>query len=229
MRRSAVVLLLLGACASTTSKMAPAPPQASHIPSPAVRSGPPDAAPTEGSLWDDRSTQAYLFTALRASRVGDLLTVRIVESASAGSTANTATTRDSSLALGVPNLFGLEKKGLGGADPASLLSASTKNSFAGKGSTNRTGRLAATISARVTDVLENGNMVVEASREMIVNNENQIITLWGIVRPVDIDGENTVPSTAISDLRVTFGGSGTVARKQKEGIGHKVLDWIWPF
>jgi flagellar L-ring protein precursor FlgH len=209
--------------------MAPAPPQASRIPGSAPRASAPASAPAEGSLWDDRSTQAYLFTALRASRTGDLLTVRIVESATADSAANTAANRDSSLSLGVPNLFGLENKDLGGADPGSLLSASTKSGFAGAGTTNRRGRLATTISARVTDVLDNGNLVVEASRELIVNNERQVITLWGIVRPVDIDAENTVASTAISDLRVTFGGAGTVARKQKEGFGHKLIDWIWPF
>jgi flagellar L-ring protein precursor FlgH len=81
----------------------------------------------------------------------------------------------------------------------------------------------------VRDVLPNGNLVVQGTREVLVNHEQQFITLTGIVRPLDVDRENVVLSTQLADASITIGGLGVVADKQRSGWGTWLFDFVWPF
>ena len=99
----------------------------------------------------------------------------------------------------------------------------------GTGTTQRSGALSAYMTARVVDVLANGNLFIQGNREVRVNHENQIITLSGIVRPRDISAENVIQSTYIADAQITYSGTGIVNDRQKPGWLTRVIDKVWPF
>jgi flagellar L-ring protein precursor FlgH len=181
-----------------------------------------------GSLWpaDDH---VFFYADKKALRVGDIITVRIVESAQASNTADTDLSRSSSANASLSTFFG-KKKFLNlfklGED---LLTTSSENNHQGSGSTTRSGQLTATMTALVRDVLPNGNLVVQGTREVLVNHEQQFITLTGIVRPLDVDRDNVVLSTQLADASITIGGLGVVADKQRSGWGTWLFDFVWPF
>jgi flagellar L-ring protein precursor FlgH len=189
---------------------------------------------TLGSLWQEENGRAYLYEDLRAMRVGDILTIKIVESHKGSKSADTSAERDStinhSLAgsaigyIGIPGirLGGEARRGLG-------IDASASNKFGGKGATNREGTLTGTISVNVTEVLPNGDLRIEGRREVTVNSEKQLMTIGGIVRRVDVDTKNTVFSSAIADAKIVYSGLGVLDDVQRPGWLVRVLDWITPF
>ena len=203
------------------------------LPVPAVTVMQPD----EGSLWSDAS--AHLFVDPKARRIGDTVTVDIVENTSSKLDANTSTSRTSDLDAGVDHMLGylrtLEGKNANlGKDNAGtltgkLLKANLTNSFDGKGTSDRSGQVTASIGARVVDVLANGNLVVMGRREMKVNTETQFIAVSGIVRPNDIDADNRVKSIYLADARIEYYGQGTLADKQRPGWLARMVDFAWPF
>ena len=183
---------------------------------------------TPGSLWQDGNGRAYMFEDLRASRVGDIVIVQIVEehkgSKSASTDADRESTYDGSLGgsfLGINNLMSAFVDGV-------ELNASTKNEFAGKGSTSREDTLTGTIAARVVEVLPNGDMRIMGRREVTVNSEKQTMTLSGIVRRIDLDTTNTVLSSSIAEAIIEYSGLGVVDDVQRPGWGTRILDWIIP-
>ena len=184
---------------------------------------------TSGSLWQDSSSA--LAEDMKARRRGDILTVVISEQASASKEASTGTKRGSSAAAGIPNFLGLEK------DPAlnkwmdlsKLLTANYNSTFDGSGTTSRKENLTATITAKVVDVLPNGNLQIEGKRNVKVNNEDQIIVLSGTVRPRDIGSDNMVGSANVADARIVYSGKGIISDRQSPGWLSNVFDSIWPF
>lgn len=190
---------------------------------------PPDRT---GSLWRGGHGRG-LFQDLRAHRVGDLVTINIVETAKASKKANTKGGRESSIDAGIDNLLGWEKslgKFFGSDfDNASMFKASITNDFNGTGETSRDESMTASITARVVDVTSNGNLFIRGTREVRVNNENQYITLTGLVRPEDISPDNTVLSSYIADARISYTGSGSVSDKQRPGWLMRAADYVWPF
>lgn len=182
-----------------------------------------------GSVWQGQLTG--LFSDQRAKYVGDIVTVKIVEVSQASESATTDTARKSQTTAGIASLFGLENHQNGPwSNTSSLISSETpKNDFSGSGATTRTGSLSATITARVMDVLPNGNLAVEGKREIYVNNEKKEILLQGIVRPRDIAYDNSILSTQIADAKVIYTGIGVVAEKQRPGWGQRLFDYVWPF
>ncbi|MFQ5691992.1 MAG: flagellar basal body L-ring protein FlgH [Nitrospinota bacterium] len=190
----------------------------------------PEKVP-EGSLWRNRSDVAFLFTDVKAFRVNDLLTIRIVESSEASQEATTKTGRISKLAANVKKFFGIERllqKNLSNFDPSAVVDASGQNDFDGSGKTMRKEAFTSTLTARVVDVLPNGNLVIEGNREIVVNNEVQWISLTGIVRPRDVQPDNTVLSTLIADAQIEYTGVGVVSEKQRPGWIARMLDYFWP-
>lgn len=187
--------------------------------------------PSEGSLWAD-SGSTRLFVDMRAREVGDLVTVEISETPSAKLDANTKTSRDSSIEAGLTDLLGymqtLEENNKR-LDRTSLFKANFKPSFDGKGSSDRSGTVIASITARVVQVLPNGNLRISGKREVRVNNETQYITISGIIRPEDIQQNNVIQSTYIADARVEYAGKGVIADKQRPGWLMRILDHVWPF
>lgn len=190
----------------------------------------PRSAPgpvSAGSLWpaDDRT---FFYGDRKAFRVGDVLTVQVSESAKASNTANTDLSRSSENRAEIAALFGLQGA-LARSNLTNLLDVTADNSHTGAGSTKREGRLTANITAVVKDVLPNGNLVIQGTRSVTVNHEEQFMTLTGIVRQEDIDHNNSVSSSQIADARIAFGGIGIVADKQRSGWGTWAFDWLFPF
>jgi flagellar L-ring protein precursor FlgH len=189
---------------------------------------------TLGSLWQEENGRAYLYEDLRAMRVGDILTIKIVEKHKGSKSADTKAERESTLTnslsgsgigyIGIPGIrLGAETmRGLG-------IDASAKNKFGGKGATSREDTLTGTISAIVTEVLPNGDLRVEGKREVTVNSETQLMMISGIVRRVDVDTKNTVLSSAIADAKIEYSGLGVVDDVQRPGWLVRVLDWVYPF
>lgn len=193
--------------------------------------------PAEGSLWSE--TVTHLFVDPKARRVGDTVTVDIVENTSSKLDANTTASRESDIDAGVDHMLGyvraLEQKNANlnrdnaGALASKLFKASMTNEFTGKGSSDRSGQVTASIGARVVEVLPNGNLVLLGRRETKVNKETQYIIVSGIVRSKDITADNRVQSTYLADARIEYYGQGALADKQQPGWLTRILDKTWPF
>jgi flagellar L-ring protein FlgH len=192
---------------------------------------PPPLAPTANSLW--RVGARTFFNDQRAGRVGDILTVLVSIDDSAKTSNATNTGLTTSNALGVPNFFGLEST-LGkimpsGYDPSKMITTNTAGSTAGTGGVNRSEAINLTIAAVVTEVLPNGNMVIQGTQEVKTNDEVRQLTVAGIVRPEDISSSNTVLSSQIAEARINYGGRGDISAVQKTPVGTSLLQRFWPF
>lgn len=169
------------------------------------------------SLWDE--SNGSLYSDVKARYVGDVVTILINESTNAthGSSTNLsqAESLNSGTGTGIVGKF-LEAFGIDSSD-----------TYKTDGKTLSSGVLTTTVSAEVVEVLPNGNLVIEARRSVVVNNETQTIVLSGIVRPRDITRNNIVPSTKIASSQIRYEGKGPIARRQKPGILNKIFDWIF--
>lgn len=174
------------------------------------------------SLW-----MTGLFGDLRARRVNDLVTINVIETLSATGSADSTLDKDSKGTASVPSLFGIESKFPGFLDPASLASLGASTAFKGSGSTARSGSLSAVLTARVAEVLSNGDLAVEGVRELDINGDRQIIVLTGVVRTADIGPGNVVPSTAIGQMRIRYFGRGLIKDNLNPGWLVRVLNKIF--
>ncbi len=188
-----------------------------------------EAPPSPGSLWREGRPSAQLYTDARALRENDLVVVRIEEIADAKRSSDTDLTHDSSTSATAAFLKATGAAGLAGTGPQVELKGGLSSSFRGLGSTARTERLTATVPALVRKVLPNGNLFIEGHRVVLVNKEEQHFYISGVVRPIDIDQENSVKSTAIADAEIEFTGRGILSENQEQGFLAKYLSWIWPF
>ncbi|MEW6379292.1 MAG: flagellar basal body L-ring protein FlgH [bacterium] len=229
------LLTAAGGCAKVARSSGPVQ-QGADSPAecPPVVAAPGDEASlaSDGSLWKDSSPSGYLFADPRARAVGDIVTVNIVERASASGNASTKTGKKSSLAADVTSLLGFEKSVASrnpNLDPAKLLSASASNTFDGSGEISRSGKVTATLSARVNRVLPNGDLAIRGTRQVTINNEQQLIVIQGIIRPEDIAPDNTISSTSIADAQIAYTGKGVMSEKQHPGWLSRVIDLVWPF
>lgn len=182
---------------------------------------------TPGSLWPGERSNNMLFADRKARYLDDIITVVIDEESSGENKADTETSRDSSTTAGIagvtqasPDHRLLAKYELGG---------SSTNSMKGEGNTSRDGKLEARISARVVNVLENGNLVIEGKKQVTVNEEDQFLIISGVVRPDDISSDNAVSSQYIADARIVYTGEGVVNDKMRPGWLTRIIDWVWPF
>ncbi|RJP76137.1 MAG: flagellar basal body L-ring protein FlgH [Desulfobacteraceae bacterium] len=182
--------------------------------------------PSEGSLWTDSGEM--LFMDQRARRIGDTVIVDIVENSSSKMDANTSTTGESTLGYEIDGLTGAANinKNLGSGQ---LFKAGMTNEWKGTGASDRSGQLTASVGSIVTQVLPNGNIVVNGKREMTVDNETQTIKVSGIIRPQDIGQDNRVKSTFLAEAKIEYIGNGVLADKQAPGWGTRILDKVWPF
>lgn len=168
-----------------------------------------------------RNASASLFSDYKANRVGDAITIFVVESSNATNQAETQTGRTSNLGLNLAfangNTAGTKING----------SLGTTNDFDGKGSTSSAGTVTAKISASIDSVMANGNLRIKGSRKIVINGEEQKILISGIVRTSDIGADNTVMSYNISDAMITFEGNGLIQKAQNPGILTKFLHWLF--
>ncbi|NOX21363.1 MAG: flagellar basal body L-ring protein FlgH [Nitrospirae bacterium] len=222
-------LALISGCASSSKTLPP--PSPAYINSSTMQAYKP-VPQSPGSIYQDR---ASLFEDRRARRLNDLVTVLIVERVSGSKKAETAAGRDSSIDAAITKFFGIpldfnQSNLFGKGNAFSPSTASTiKNDFKGTGETTREGSLRGTITARVVDVLPNGNLVIESRKEITLNFEKQVLVLKGIIRPEDISNNNTIESTRIADAQIYLVGEGIIDEKQSPGWLGRIVDKVWPF
>jgi flagellar L-ring protein precursor FlgH len=184
-------------------------------------------ATTPGSIWITGSRLADAARDVRASQIDDILTVVVAEQASAVTSGAVTTSRKSSTANSITSLLGI-KSATGPL--ANLANVTGDTELAGQGSTTRTTTLTTTLTARVTAVLPNGGLVVEASKDILINSEHQIITVRGVVRPDDIDFTNSVASTRLAQLELRVNGKGVVGDAiRRPNVLYRFLLGILPF
>ncbi len=193
------------------------------------------ASPLErrsGSLWRNNVSANYLFSDVKPSNTGDLLTVLVLESDSGAKEATTETTNEASVLEGIGQFFGLPQQLQAknpDIDPTQLIAAESEREWEGSGATARSGTLTARMTVEVKAVSPTGNLWVQGDKVVAVNNEDQHIVLSGWVRPEDIDAKNEVASTRLAQARIDYYGIGEVGRQQRAGWGMIMLDYVWPF
>ncbi len=162
-----------------------------------------------------------LFSDQKANRVGDAITIMVVESSLASNNAQTSAGKQSTLGFSASGDIG--KSPL----PKTDISLGTNNDFTGSGATKTTGVIQTKISATIDSVLSNGNLVIRGSKKISINGEEQVITIKGIVRTSDIMADNSVLSYNISEAEIAFDGSGLIDNAQHPGWLTKFFHWIF--
>ena len=189
---------------------------------------PQPASYSPNSLW--RNGSRAFFKDQRAHQVGDILTVTVNLNDKAVIANETQRSRENKEDSGVDNFFGKNKLPIvNHAVPMRLFTANSSASSDGKGSVNRSEALVTNVAAVVTQVLPNGNLVVEGKQEVRVNFEIRELIVAGIVRPEDIQSDNTINSSKIAEARIAYGGRGQITDVQQPRYGQQVMDVILPF
>jgi flagellar L-ring protein precursor FlgH len=163
--------------------------------------------PSAGSLWSSASRMTDVGSDVRAAQVDDLVTIVVSESASAVATGATKTARTTAASSQVSALAG--PKSPGGA-MQNLLNVNGAQSLDGSGSTSRGSTISATLSARVTHVLPNGYLVLQGTKDVLVNSEHQMVTVRGVIRPADLSPGNIITSNQIAQMEIRIDGKGVV-------------------
>jgi flagellar L-ring protein precursor FlgH len=180
------------------------------------------------SLW--RNGSRAFFKDQRAHQVGDILTVTVNINDNAKFDNETQRSRNNTTDSGVTNFFARKTLPLiNQTVPARLLTADDTTSSDGKGSIDRKENLVTNVAAVITQVLPNGNLVVEGKQEIRVNFEMRELIVAGVVRPEDIQSDNTIDSTKIAEARIAYGGRGQITDVQQERYGQQISDILLPF
>ncbi|MGY6277661.1 flagellar basal body L-ring protein FlgH [Methylomonas sp. MgM2] len=156
-----------------------------------------------------------LFEDHAARRVGDIVTVTLTENTNAKKNADLGTSKDTSISVQAPYLLGVSPGTVFGQDVKTEIE--TAQSFDGSGDARQSNLLTGNISVTVVQVLPNGNLMVRGEKRVTLNDGNEYIRLSGIIRPIDIDVANTVPSSKIADATIMYTGDGAVADSNKMG------------
>jgi flagellar L-ring protein precursor FlgH len=186
------------------------------------------ASYSPNSLW--RNGSRAFFKDQRAHQVGDILTVKVNLNDRAVIDNQTKRSRENIEDSGITNFFGqtnlpVINRGL----PTRIFTGDSNASSDGKGSVNRSEALLTNVAAVVTQILPNGNLVIEGKQEVRVNFEIRELIVAGIVRPEDIESDNTMDSTKIAQARIAYGGRGQITDVQQPRYGQQVLDILLPF
>lgn len=183
--------------------------------------------PSAGSLWSPASRLTEVGADVRAAQVDDLVTVVVNEQASAVATGATKTSRASAAKSDISALGG--PKSATGATQ-NLLNLASSQSLDGSGTTSRGATLTTTLSARVTHVLPNGYLVLEGTKEVMVNSEHQEVTVRGVIRPADLTTGNVISSNQIAQMEIKINGKGVVNDAvRRPNILYRILLGILPF
>lgn len=195
---------------------------------PPVVETPAPQKPANGSLFTDNAMNGNLLIDFKARRIGDLVFVDIVEASEATVTSSAKRDRDSGTIAGLQPLIGaLPISGASVAEP--IIGALGKRKYEGKGSTERNSEVRARITARVVEVLPNGDLRIEALKLVRINKETEQVAVTGIVRPNDLSSDNSIQTVAIGDLRVEFNGKGIASKDNAPGWLFRLFDKISPF
>jgi flagellar L-ring protein precursor FlgH len=189
----------------------------------------PQSAPSEpNALW--RQGSRAFFKDQRAAQVGDLVTVVVSMTDSAQLNNVTTLTRAGGESAGIPNFAGLTSRlGPVVGDPSKLISLSSSNNNTGNGQIQRNEAVALRLAGVVTQVLANGNLVVAARQEFVVNSELRELKVTGVIRPQDIASDNTVLHDRMAEARIQYGGRGQMTELQSTRWGQQLMDILLPF
>jgi flagellar L-ring protein FlgH len=199
-----------------------------------VRMPMPDPQPVafaSNSLW--RQGSRAFFKDQRAAVVGDIMTVRVRVTDRAQLDNSTRRSRTNAEGFGAENLFGFETEVAKilpeGTKAEALVNLDSSSKSEGAGSVRRAEQLVTNVAAVVTQVLPNGNLVIEGKQEIRVNFEVRELIVAGIVRPEDVEADNTIDSTKIAQARIAYGGRGQITDVQQPRYGQQVMDVLLPF
>jgi flagellar L-ring protein precursor FlgH len=193
------------------------------------------ASATEAdSIWNRASTQpASLYSTTKGEyKIGDLITIVVVDNFTATNSASTNTDKETDKQfgfegfddlIGINHLFGRPIS----ADPQFTVNAESE--FDGEGTSRRSSRVTGTVSGQITEILDNGNLRIEASQKTLINGEKNSVILVGTVRPQDISAQNTVFSTQIANAEIHYDGKGPLSNVEKRGVITEFFEFIWPF
>jgi flagellar L-ring protein precursor FlgH len=216
-------------------------PQLSEIENPTARPSwrpvsmpmptPQAPVPTANSLW--RPGSRAFFKDQRASNVGDIVTVLVAIRDEAQLENSSTRSRNNRENLGLPQMLGLEASITRilprTVDPANLVTATSTAGSTGRGQIQRTEQVTLRVAAVVTQVLPNGNLVLNGRQEVRVNNELRELLIQGVVRTQDIASDNTVRHDRLAEARIAYGGRGMISDVQQPRYGQQLLDIILPF
>lgn len=195
---------------------------------PPVVEGPVRQKPSNGSLFTDDAANASLLADFNARRVGDLVFVDVVESSTANVTSSAKRNRDSGTLGGIVTAAGaLPVPGAGVA--GTVAGALGTRKYEGNGTTQRNSNIRTRITARVIEVMPNGDMRIEARKLVKINKETEQVAMTGIVRRNDLAADNSIPTVSVGDLRVEFNGKGVASADSAPGWLFRFFDKISPF
>jgi flagellar L-ring protein precursor FlgH len=233
--------LALGACSTAIEavrgpELAPigypaalVPTTQAYLPTPEQQAA--ERAASANSLW--RIGARSFFGDQRARRIGDIVTVNIDIDDRAQTNNSTNRSRTNAASGGVTHFFGLEnslgRAFPGGFDPANMVGTEGEANATGSGSVNRAEKVSLTIAAVITDVMANGNLVIQGRQEVRTNREVRELTVAGIVRPEDISSANTINHTQIAEARISYGGRGDISRMQATPAAQSLVERFSPF
>lgn len=188
---------------------------------------------TAGAIFQG-SRGSSLFEDVRARRVGDVITVVLLERTNAAKSASTSTSKDNSINIQNPTLFGSPfafSSSLLGGSPRSLEnSLGSSRSFTGEGGSEQSNQLTGNITATVVEELPNGYLRIRGEKLISINKGDEYIRLTGVVRPVDIQADNSILSTMVANAEISYGGTGVLADASEMGWLSRFFNsrW-WPF
>jgi len=191
---------------------------------------PQPASYNPNSLW--RNGSRAFFNDQRAHIVGDILTVKVNINDTAEFQDQTQLNRTTTEDTEITNFIGANTLGASAAKailPGSVLTASGDSQMNGQGTINRQDQLVTNVAAVVTQLLPNGNMVIEGTQEVRLNYEVRELVVAGVVRPEDIASDNTIELPKIAEARLAYGGRGTLTNIQTERWGQQAVDVVLPF
>jgi len=236
---AAVASLLTGCAAIDRIKQLGEPVALAPIDNPTAKPGykpvqmpmptPQPASYNPNSLW--RNGSRAFFNDQRAHIVGDILTVKVNINDTAQFQDQTQLSRTSTEDTEITNFIGANTIGNAAKAvlPGSILTASGNSQMNGQGNINRNDQLVTNVAAVVTQLLPNGNMVIEGKQEVRLNTEIRELIVAGVVRPEDIQSDNTIELPKIAEARLAYGGRGTLTNIQTERWGQQVVDVALPF
>ncbi len=193
------------------------------MPMPATQPSPNEA----NALW--RSGSRAFFKDQRAAQVGDIVTVLVKMNDAANLKNGTTADRTSTESAGMPNFFGLETMLPKAITPSTVITLNSGNNNTGTGQIQRTEAVTLRLAGIVTQVLPNGNLVIAARQEFLVNSELRELQVTGVIRPQDIASDNTVLHDRMAEARIAYGGKGQLTDLQRARWGQQMIDVLMPF
>ena len=173
------------------------------------------APPVDGTIFR-AGTEVRLFEDLKAGRVGDILTVRLAEKTNASKNSQTQTSKTTAATLATPTIFG--RPVTNGGVPLFEGSLDGKSSFDGQGGSTQSNSLTGDITVTVIERLPNGNLRIQGEKWLTINQGREFIRLTGIIRPNDIETDNSLPSTRIADAQIAYSAKGALADANRMGL-----------